>query len=254
MDRLIFTALSAARSNELNRVQLTNDLANLSTTGYKKATNTTVQSVYVDGPGLPTRFQPILSSDVDRVVLESGPIGYTGNDTDIAMNDQTVLGVQAPDGSIAFTRRGDLRVTATGLMVNGAGHVVMGEGEPITVPPGFLIDIAPDGAVFATDPAEAAGEPTQIGSLMLRDASNTQLTRRSDALYEVLGSAGAGGDFETGPNPAAISVGALEGSNANPVEIMVSLLDLYRSFEMQLKIIKKTEEMDQDGARMIGLR
>ena len=65
---------------------------------------------------------------------------------------------------------------------------------------------------------------------------------------------GAGGDFETGPNPASISVGALEGSNANPVEIMVSLLDLYRSFEMQLKIIKKTEEMDQDGARMIGLR
>jgi len=254
MDRLVFTSLSAATSHELNRIQLSNDLANLSTTGYKRAATTTTESAYLSGPGLPTRFQPILSSAVDRVLLESGPIAYTGNDTDIALNDKSVLGVQAPDGSIAFTRRGDLRVSSTGLMLTGAGHVVMGEGAPITVPTGFLIDIGPDGSIFATDPNEVAGEPNQIGTLMLRDANNVQLNRRTDGLYEVQGSAGAGGDFETGPNPVSISVGSLEGSNANPVEIMVNLLDLYRSFEMQMKIIKKTEELDKDGSAMIGLR
>jgi flagellar basal-body rod protein FlgF len=254
MDRLIYTSLSATASHELNRVQLSNDLANLSTTGYKRASATTTQAAYVNGPGLPTRFQPILSTAAQRIALESGPVTYTGNDTDIAMNDQTVLGVQAEDGSVAFTRRGDLRVSATGLLVTGAGHVVMGEGAPLTVPTGFLIDIGPDGSVYATDPNEEAGAPAQIGSLMLRDASTTPMYRRLDGLYETQTAAGAGGDFETGPNPVSIAVGALEGSNVNPVEVMVNMLDLYRSFEMQMKMIKKSEELDQDGARMIALR
>lgn len=78
--------------------------------------------------------------------------------------------------------------------------------------------------------------------------------RRLDGLYETQTAAGAGGDFETGPNPVSIAVGALEGSNVNPVEVMVNMLDLYRSFEMQMKMIKKSEELDQDGARMIALR
>lgn len=254
MDRLIYTSLSATASHELNRVQLTNDLANLSTTGYKRATAPSTQAAFVSGPGLPTRFQPIPTTNMNTITLNSGPISSTGINTDIAMNDQAVLGVQTADGGIAFTRRGDLRVTATGLMVTGAGHVVMGEGAPITVPQGFLIDIGPDGSIFATDPNEEAGAPNQIGSLMLRDASNTPLVRRTDGLYETAAANGAGGDFETGPNPVSIAVGSLEGSNVNPVEVMVNLLDLYRSFEMQMKMIKKSEELDQDGARMIGLR
>jgi flagellar basal-body rod protein FlgF len=254
MDRLVYTSLGAASSQEFNRVQLTNDLANLSTTGYKRATITTTQSAYLSGPGLPTRFQPILSMEVNSILLDSGPVAYTGNETDIAMNDQTVLGVQAEDGSIAFTRRGDLRVNASGAMETGAGHLVMAEGAPMTVPQGFLISIAPDGSVFATDPNEAGGAPELVGQLMLRDASNASLVRRVDGLYETLGAGGLGGDFETGPNPVSVSVGSLEGSNVNPVEVMVSLLDLYRSFEMQMKMVKRSEEIDQDGARMIGLR
>jgi flagellar basal-body rod protein FlgF len=254
MDRLVFTSLGAAKSQEFNRIQLTNDLANLSTTGYQRSNLSTTSSAYLKGPGLPTRFQPVLTSMVDHVSLRPGPISHTGNATDIAMIDQTVLGVQTDDGNVAFTRRGDLRVSATGLLVTGAGHVVMAEGAPLTVPPGFLIDIGADGAVYATDPGEDAGEPALIGSLMLRDASAILLVRRPDGLYEPQGSGGLGGDFESGPNPASISTGALEGSNVNPIEVMVSLLDLYRSFEMQMKMVKKSEEIDQDGARMIGLR
>jgi len=254
MDRLIFTALGAASSQQFNRVQLTNDLANLSTTGYKRATMTTTQSVYLDGPGMPTRFQPIVSTDVARVRLETGPVTYTGNAMDIALNDQTVLGVQTQDGTVAFTRRGDLRVSATGLLVTGAGDVVMGEGAPMTVPQGFLIDMSPDGTVYAMNPEDEAAEPVAVGNLMLRDASATQLVRRADGLYEVEGSGGQGGDFPSGPLPASLSPGSLEGSNVNPVEIMVSLLDLYRSFEMQMKMIKNSEEIDKDGTAMIGLR
>lgn len=254
MDRMAYTSLAAAKSQEFNRIQLTNDLANLSTTGYQRSNLTTTNSAYLDGPGLQTRFQPVLSAAVDNIALRPGAISHTGNSTDIAMNESTVVGVQTDDGNIAFTRRGDLRVNASGLLVNGAGHVIMAEGAPMTVPPGFLIDIGSDGSVYATDPNEGAGEPTLIGTLMLRDASATQMVRRVDGLYEPQGSGGLGGDFASGPNPASISTGALEGSNVNPIEVMVSLLDLYRSFEMQLKFVKQAEELDQGGARMIALR
>lgn len=254
MDRLIFTALGAATSQEFNRIQLTNDLANLSTVAYKRASNTGSKSAYLDGPGFATRFQPMVSTNVKNISLESGPITYTGNKMDVALNDQTVLGVQTDDGRIAFTRRGDLRVNSSGVMTNGDGHVVMAEGAPMTVPPGFSIDISPDGSVYATSPEAGAQEPTLVGRMMLRDASLVQLVRRVDGLYEVQNANDQGGDFVTGPNPISLSTGALEGSNVNPVEVMVGLLDLYRSFEMQMKMIKNSEEIDQDGTRMISLR
>ena len=56
-----------------------------------------------------------------------------------------------------------------------------------------------------------------------------------------------------GPEPISITVGSLEAANADAVEAMVGLLDFYRSFETQLKIIKSTEEMDEDGERMMQL-
>jgi flagellar basal-body rod protein FlgF len=254
MDKLVFTALGAATSQEFNRIQLTNDLANLSTTGYKRASITTTSPAYLNGPGLPTRFQPVVSIGVENISLTSGPVTYTGNSMDVALNEQTVLGVQTEDGKIAFTRRGDLRVNSTGLITNGDGHVVMGEGAPMTVPQGFSIDISPDGSVYATNPDDSGAAPTVVGKLMLRDASLTQLVRRVDGLYQAQNTDGQGGDFVTGPNPVSLSTGALEGSNVNPVEVMVSLLDLYRSFEMQMKMIKNSEEIDQDGTRMISLR
>ena len=103
---------------------------------------------------------------------------------DVALNGDTVLGVQATNGEIGFTRRGDLRVNATGVIENAAGHLILGEAGPITVPAGQLVSISPDGTVFAESPSQPDVPPLQIGQLMLRDASATPLVRREDGLYE----------------------------------------------------------------------
>ena len=72
----------------------------------------------------------------------------TGNPLDIAMNNSTVLGVQSLEGEVAFTRRGDLRITETGLLETGAGQLVLDDGgNPITVPTDTLISIGADGVV-----------------------------------------------------------------------------------------------------------
>jgi len=70
-------------------------------------------------------------------------------------------------------------------------------------------------------------------------------------LFEEIGANGAGGDIAPGPEAASLTSGSLEGSNVNPVEVLVSLMDYYRSFETQMKIIKSAEELDQTGARLM---
>ncbi len=85
----------------------------------------------------------------------------------------------------------------------------------------------------------------------MRDASGTTLQRRLDGLFEEVGANGAGGDIAPGPEAASLTSGSLEGSNVNPVEVLVSLMDYYRSSETQMNIIKSAEELDQSGARLM---
>lgn len=254
MDRLVYTSLGSATSQEALRIQMANDMANLSTVGYKRGGSYTPEAAFLDGPGFPTRFQPVVPEVQNGINLQPGAFSYTGNDLDIAMNGKTVLGVQADDGSIAFTRRGDLRLSADGFLQTGDGHVVMGEGAPIAIPAGYTVTLVPDGSVYGVDTAAEAAEPELLGQLMLRDASATSLSRRADGLFEAAGAQLQGGDFDTGPEPVSISVGSLEGSNVNAIETMVSMLDMYRAFETQLKIIKNAEELDSDGTKMMSIR
>ena len=252
MDKLIFTALGSTMANSVQRVMLTNDLANVSTTGFKRAMADRPVPGKVDGPGFPTRFQPVVSTQDDIINLRAGTPVQTGNPLDVSMNDKTVLGVQSDDGAIAFTRRGDLRISEQGFLETANGYLVATEeGGPLTVPVGGAISITPDGTVFF-EANQAVGVPPQaIGQLLLRDASTTTLQRRRDGLFEEYGAGGLGGDIATGPEIASLTTGALEGSNVNPVEVLVSLMDYYRSFETQMKVIKSAEDLDKDGTRLM---
>ena len=256
MDKLVFTSLSGAKTGTIQRTMLTNDLANVSTVGFKRASFQRAVPAQLDGPGFAVRFQPLVENRTDVVDLKAGTRIDTGNPLDVAFNGQTVMGVLTDQGQLAFTRRGDLRVSELGFLETANGYLVAGEGGgPITVPEGGSPTITPDGTVFfnqaEADPAAAAAPPVQIGQMLIRDASGTTLQRRLDGLYEQLGANGAGGDIAPGPEAASLSTGALEGSNVNPVEVLVNLMDYYRSFETQMKLVKSAEELDQTGTRLM---
>ena len=247
MDKLVFTSLSGAKTGTIQRTMLTNDLANVSTVGFKRASFQRAIPAQLDGPGFGVRFQPLVENRTDIVDLKPGTRIDTGNPLDVSFNGQTVLGVVAEQGEIAFTRRGDLKVSELGFLETANGYLVAGEGGgPITVPEGGGATITPDGTVFfnaaVADPAAAAAPPVEIGQILIRDASGTTLQRRLDGLYEEVGANGAGGDIAPGPEAASLSTGSLEGSNVNPVEVLVSLMDYYRSFETQMKLVKSAEE------------
>ena len=107
-----------------------------------------MQAIKAEGAGLATRMQP-KSVSRDVIALRPGAVMGTGRDMDVAMNEQAVLGVTTRDGKLAFTRRGDLQVTASGVLQNGSGFVVRGEGgQPITVPTGSKVSITAFGVAL----------------------------------------------------------------------------------------------------------
>lgn len=252
MDRLAFNAVAAINEQRLSRQMTINELANVTTVGFKRSYEASMRAVKIEGPGMESRFQPqAVASDI--VSMKPGELLATGRPLDIAMNQYTVLGVTAANGDLGFSRRGDLRVNAAGVLEDGVGRAVRSQGgDTITIPPGFLVTVNPDGSLYATDPSQAgAPQPVLIGSLLLRDSSKTPLERREDGLYSPVGKPGT--DIANGSILPSVTPKVLEGSNVNAMEIMVKLMDQSRSFEHQVRNIKESKTTDEAGATMMKL-
>jgi flagellar basal-body rod protein FlgF len=251
MDRLAFNAMAAINEERIGRHQLSNDIANVSTVGFKRTFEVTLQPHQAVGEGFDSRLQPRMYAN-DQIILDPGPLMVTGRDLDVAMDHKTVLGVTSSTGELAFTRRGDLKVNANGVLETGSGHIVRSQdGGPITVPQGFKLSFGSDGSLYAIDPAQP-GVPQQqaIAQLLLKDASATALSKREDGLYKVDGKP-AGTDFASGTGPVSLTPQALEGSSVNPMASMVKLIEQSRSFEHQVRIIKESKSNDESGASMM---
>jgi flagellar basal-body rod protein FlgF len=250
MDRLVFTSNATNKEQATARQVLVNDLANVSTLGFKSSYDVALQSVKVEGAGFDSRFQAqTISRDLIR--MDPGPVMATGRPMDVAMAGNTVLTVQAPNGDLAFTRRGDLKVNIQGQLENGSGHLVLGEAGPITIPPGLMVSINPDGTIYARDPAQIGPAPdVLIDRLRLRDVTGVSLARRSDGLFKVSEKPDGTDIALTDRLPQVISQ-ALEGSNVSAIEAMTRLIDHSRSFETQIRIIKEMKGLDESGASMM---
>ena len=251
MDRLVFSSL-ASISDPSARTQLNNEIANMSTTGFKKSFMNASSAMKISGPGFDTRYQPT-NSNQDRISLVSGAVLHTGNKLDVAMSNQTVMAVSGSNEELAYTRRGDLRVNSKGLLETGAGQAVRGQNGAISVPPGFDMTITEDGSVYATNPSgPATAPPTLVGRIMLRDASETKLQRRLDGLFEPVGAKGTEGrEITNGKETAALIPQSLEGSNVSPYESMVRLMEMNRSYEQSIKMIEEAKSVDESGTQML---
>ena len=250
MDRLVFTSNATIKEQSTARQVLVNDLSNVSTVGFKSSYEVALQSVKVSGAGFDTRFHAQTTSQ-DRIRMDSGPVMATGRPMDVALAGTAVLTVQAPNGDLAFTRRGDLKVNIQGQLENGSGHLVLGEAGPITIPPGLTVNVNPDGSVYARDPAQVGPAiDVLIDRLRLRDVKGVSLGRREDGLFKV-SEKPDGTDIALGDSLPKVIPQALEGSNVSAITAMTRLIDHSRSFETQIRIIKEMKGLDESGASMM---
>ena len=251
MDRLAFNAAAAINEMRTARQMTTNELANVATPGFKRSFESAMLTMKVQGAGFESRLQPQAFAS-DNINMKPGVIVKTGRDLDVAMDEQTVMGVTATNGELAFTRRGDLKLNGSGVLEMGTGALVRGQaGGPITIPPGFFVKISKDGSIFATNPAQAGvAAPVLIDRILLRDASQVGLERREDGLYKVVGKP-KGEDIPVTGKLVSLTPETLEGSNVNAMEVMVTLMDQSRSFEMQVNVIKQNKDVDESGGTMM---
>jgi flagellar basal-body rod protein FlgF len=245
MDRALYVAMSGAQ--QILRAQESNfhNIANASTTGFKAQLAQQLQAP-IDGAGLPTRVAA--TSGAMAWDSSAGSVSPTGNPLDVAFGENLWLAVQAPDGSEAYTRAGDLQLDVNGQLRTASGAPVMGDGGPLTLPQSTSVSIAADGTVSVVPLGQDPNTVASVGRLKVVQAQPSQLVRGGDGLMRATpGNA---------PAPASgdvLSTGVLESSNVSLPEQMASMIELARTFEMQMKVMRSVEENAQASATLMRI-
>jgi len=245
MDRLIHTALSGMRASMDSQRVIASNMANANTLGFR-AEMLDQRAVTIEDQ--PNEARAMQRASVRGADMAAGETIATGRDLDVAVETDALIAVQAVDGTEAYTRRGDLSVSATGLLVNGEGRPVLGDNGPITVPPVGIPGIAPDGSITIADPAAPDQPPAEIGRIKLAAWEGSPISKGLDGLFRVEG----GGILPT-DEAATVKVGSLEQSNVKTTEVLVDMIDAQRLFAMRSKVISTAREIDESGAQLMRL-
>ncbi|EKT62240.1 flagellar basal body rod protein FlgF [Providencia burhodogranariea] len=248
MDHVIYTAMGGARHALENQAIVSNNIANVSTSGFK-AQLSAMRAVPVKGDSEQTRTLVVASTP--GADMSRGPLNYTGRPLDVALSDKHFLTVELAEGGEAYTRNGSIQISSEGELMIGK-HRLQGDGGPINVPPNTDLTIAADGtvtALLATDPPTMLG---QIGRLKVVEAQSQDLIRGEDGLFHLSAQAQAiNGNLLPQSERASITSGVIEGSNVSAAEAMVSMIANARHFEMQMKVVHSADENAQRANQLL---
>jgi flagellar basal-body rod protein FlgF len=236
MDKMLYIAASGAKQDLLATAVRANNLANAQTNGFK-AQLEQARAMPAYGAGLPSRVFSMTESPTNN--YESGPLITTGRSLDAAIQGDGWLSVQTAQGEEAYTRNGSLSMTVDGALQDSKGNLLMGENGPLFMPtPVSNITIGNDGRISARLQGAPANQIDEVGRLKLVNPPIDTMKRRQDGLFDLKDGGVAPQDIRVG-----VASGMLEGSNVNAVEEMVSMISLQRHYEMQVKLMKKADQM-----------
>ncbi|MEM1261523.1 MAG: flagellar basal-body rod protein FlgF [Pseudomonadota bacterium] len=243
MDRLAYIAMTGAKQTEVAQAITANNLANVSTTGFRADLHAFSQRD-VEGTGLPTRTNAVV--DAYGIDLREGAIQTTGHNLDVAISGEGYFAVQTPNGGEAYTRAGNFRVGSGGLLTTADGMPVIGEGGPVAVPPNETLLIGNDGTITVRSLGQGPEALSIVDRLKLVKPDPESLVKGPDGLLRTA-------DGAIAPADATVSVqsGALESSNVNVADALVSMISLARQYESQVNIIRNAEDNADAAAAML---
>ena len=245
MDRMIYVGMSGAKQAMEQQASVANNMANVSTPGFRAQINN-FRAVPVVGLEAATRAMVVASTP--GADMRSGPMTQTGRSLDVAVRGDGWLTVQMPDGSEAYTRVGNLQVGAEGQLMTMDLRPVAGESGPLVVPPGSALVITGEGVVSAIGAGDPLTGAAEVGRLKLVNPPAADMVRGDDGLFRMqAGAAPAAADPDV-----RLLTGTLEGSNVNPVEVMVDMIANARRFEMQMKTLQTAESNDQQANKLLS--
>ncbi|GGC07750.1 flagellar basal body protein [Marinobacterium zhoushanense] len=244
MDKLLYVSMTGARENMVAQRVHANNLANVTTTGFKSDLEQ-ARAMRVLGEGYESRVYAM--SERPATDTTAGTLISTGRDLDVAIDGEGWIAVIGPDGREAYTRGGELQINAADQLVTGSGLPVMGNGGiPIVIPPAEKVEVSSDGTVTIRPLGGQAAELAQIDRIKLVRAEPGQLFKGEDGLMHVDNNRVLPVDLDV-----QVRSGYLESSNVNAVAEMTSIISLARQFEVQVKMMKTAEENSTAAARIL---
>ena len=253
MIRSLYIAKTGLEAQQTNLDVISNNLANVSTNGFKRSRAVFEDLLYqnVRQAGSQSSQQTALPSGMqigtgvrtvatERIHTQGNPQS-SGNSKDLMVNGNGFFNVLIPDGTTAYTRDGAFQVDNNGQMVTSSGFVIQ---PAITIPANALsIAVGRDGTVSVTTPGAAA--PTQVGSIQVTTFVNPAgLESKGENLYVETGASGSPNTNTPGTNGAGVIMqGYVETSNVNVVEEMVNMIQTQRAYEINSKAITTSDQM-----------
>ena len=241
MEKLIYTAMSGAEHTRLAQQIRANNLANINTTGFR-ADFERVSAAAIDGAGYQSRV--MAREEQAGSNFTPGPLMQTGRKLDLAIRGEGFFTVQTADGQEAYTRAGNFTVDTEGkLLLNE--RPVMSDGGEIVLPEYRSLTIGRDGTISVTPPG--GGAKLEAGKLKLVQPETKNLVKGADGLFRQ-----KQGGVADASDQVVVASGFLEGSNVNAVDELVNSMELTRSFELQVRLMKSADEQARLGAKLIS--
>ncbi|HID79555.1 MAG TPA: flagellar basal-body rod protein FlgG [Aquifex aeolicus] len=259
MLRALWTAATGMTAQQENIDIISNNIANVNTTGYKKMRPAFQDLVYqtVEQPGVPTSDttqnpsgkQVGLGTRIAGTygIFSQGNLIKTDRQLDIAIDGDGFFKILLPDGTEAYTRDGNFKLDKDGRIVTAMGYPL---SPQITIPPNAIqISISPDGIVVAILDDNTT---TELGRITLVKFINSAgLKRIGDNLY--IKTDASGDPIEANPGTQGLGIlrqGFLEASNVDIVEEMINLITAQRAYEFNAKAIRAGDEMLKTAANL----
>jgi flagellar basal-body rod protein FlgG len=252
--RSLDIASTGMQAQQTNVEVISNNIANMNTTGYKRQRIEFQDLLYQNlrrvgstssdaGTVVPSGAQVGLGVKTAAVyrINEQGNLQQTSNKFDLAIRGNGFLQVTLPSGDTAYTRDGTLALSPDGTIVTADGYVVQ---PGITVPRSATdVTINANGEVLATIAGQVA--PQNVGQMQLAlFANNAGLDANGGNLFLATAASGAAQSGAPGaPGYGSLMQGFVETSNVNVVSEMTSLITAQRAYEMNSRVISSSDEM-----------
>jgi flagellar basal-body rod protein FlgG len=251
----LWIAKTGLDAQQINMDVIANNLANVSTNGFKRQRAVFEDLLYqtIRQPGAQSSEQTTLPSGLQvgtgvRPVTTTrihtqGNLAQTNNSKDVAIKGQGFFQVVMPDGTQAYTRDGSFQIDQNGQLVTSSGFQVQ---PAITIPANALsMTVGRDGIVSVTLQGQAA--PQQVGQLTLTTFINDSgLESMGENLYQETQSSGAPSESTPGLNGAGLLYqGYVETSNVNVAEELVNMIQTQRAYEINSKAVSTSDQMLQ---------
>ncbi len=244
MDKMIYVAMNGARETMRAQTTVSHNVANINTPGFR-ALQHSLQSAPIPGQGFDSRINAISGPNGWSAV--SGSMINTGRELDIAIQGDGWFTVQTADGGEAYTRAGSFRINSSRMLETASGHLVMGNGGPISLPQYQSVEIGYDGQISIVPQGQAASTIAQVDRLKLVNPSIEELVANGDGLFRMT-------EGQASPDPTVrVNGGQLEDSNVNASAALVKMIEISRHYEMQIRAMHTAEQNDEAAAQLMRL-